>query len=194
MRRKVITLVAVIAVIASTIGIGYAYTSTLNSGGNELDVDHISVVNSNGGSFIEVPSVVFASTGSTYKPDQEAKTADGTLTLTSSAATVEVRAWVEFQSALTWTAIKTLTLTVTVDGTDHEYEIFNASADTGSLRTCLPTDVITLAPGSYGFNFTVVYKTSMDVNPTAYTGDNMKSRIVFLMNGTDPLQAPSPSP
>ncbi len=180
-------------VVASSVGIGYAYTSTLNSGGNELAVDHISVLNSKGGSFIQVPAVAFESTGSTFKPTQEAVTDSGTITLTSESANVTIRAWAQFQNELTWTAIKTLTLTITVAGTDYDYEFFNAATDTGSLRSCLPTQAITLAPGTYPFVVTSVFKTSMDVDPTDYTGTNMKSRVVVLMDSDDPLTAP-PSP
>ncbi len=174
--------VVLVALMAS-VGAAYAYSVTTVTDDTDLSVNHVSAVNSNGGSYIQVPAVSFSSNGSTYVPSQEAGTTSGTLTLASADAEPKIRAWVEFQNALSWTAIKTLT--VTIDGTEHE--CFNAATATGSLQTCLPTEAVSLTAGEHSFSITVVYKTGMDVDPSSYTGSNMKSRIVFLMDGDDPL-------
>ncbi len=179
-----IPVVAIVAILAvAGIGAGYAFTSTLYSEGGDLNVDHISAVDSKGSSLVQVPSVTYSRDGSIYKPSAEAGTVTGTLTLDSADSTPVIRAWVQFQNALTWTTIKTLT--ITVDSTD--YVVFNYAAVEGSLRTSLPTPAIELTPGEHTFKVSVVYKNSMDVNPATYTGDNMKSRIVFLMGASDPL-------
>ncbi len=183
MNRGIVTAAAVLVVLMASIGAAYAYSVTTVTDNTDLSVNHISAVNSNGGSFIQVPTVTFSSSGSTYVPAQEASTISGTLTVTSADASPKIRGWVEFENALSWTAIKTLT--VTVDGTEHE--CFNAATATGSLRTCLPTEVISLTAGEHAFSITAVYKTGMDVDPTSYTGSNMKSRVVFLMDGDDPM-------
>ncbi len=185
MNRKLVVIAAVLVIAAASIGIGYSYTATTSSESNSLKVNHVSAVNSDGGSFIQVPSVVFTNTGSTYVPEDEAKTATGELTLESSLNSAKVKAWVEFYNPLSWTAIKAIT--ITVDGT--EYPCFNSSAAVGSLSTCVPTAVMTLAPGTYDFSINTVFKTAIDVDPSTYTGDNMPSRVVFLMDGDDPMPA-----
>jgi len=181
---KFAVLVVALVIAATAVGSGYAYTSTLISEGGDLNVDHVSAVNSKGGSYIQVPATPYTQPGSTWVPADESLTTTGTLTLTASGnATVGVRAWVEFKNPLTWTTVKAVTFNVR--GTD--YTCFTAPTESGPLKTCVPTEVMTLAPGDHPFSINVVYKTGLDVNPTAYTGDNMRSRVVFLMADTDPM-------
>ncbi len=56
MRRKVAIAAVVLVLLMSSIGVGYAYTAITFSENNNLGVNHISVVNSDGGSYIQVPS------------------------------------------------------------------------------------------------------------------------------------------
>ncbi len=185
MGNKAIAIVLAVIALSATVGVGYAYTSTLNSGGNQLDVEHIYAVDSKGSSLIQIPAVEFTHVGSTYVPADEKASVSGNLTLVSNDESPVIRAWVEFDDALSWTAITAVT--VTFDGTEYSCFSNDPSSESRSLQTSMPTDAITTTTGNHTFQVTVMFNTGMDVDPSEYTGANMHSRIVFLMNGTDPM-------
>ncbi len=182
--KALIAVTAITVTVIAAIGLGYAYTAVSYSEDNKLAVDSIYAVDSKGSNLIAIPQATYYQSGSVYVTDTDAMSVSGTLTITSADADPVIRMWVEFENALTWTALKMITLTI--DG-GTSYTCFNSSVGDGALQTSQPTDPITTTPGEHTFKIDVVYKANLASDPSAYTGSKIASKVSFVMYDTDPL-------
>ena len=184
--RAVIAAVAIAALaIACVVGGGFAYTAITSSDSNEFNPDRsISATDQYGHKNIQIPDITYYQMGSLWYPDSVAHSLDLILDLKNTESTAYIRMFAEFENPMSWTVIKQCSFMV--DGT--RYACYDSNLDPPSTSSPYVTDAIPVDPtADHTYRIEVVYKEQITYDPAAFTGDNMKSKVVFIQSDEDPM-------
>jgi hypothetical protein len=180
----VLAIVAVIAVMA--VGVGYAYTAITENSGNGYSMANIVATDEYGDKNINIPTAVYESAGELWYPDSTLKVLNGNLSISYPGnGNCTVRMWIQLDNELSWTVIDRIALFIN----GSSYACYRYDPMSGNPESCGPTDPIVLSKGDHAFSIDVVYREGIIADPTLYSGDKLKSTIVFIEGDTDPFNS-----
>ena len=202
MKRGVLVIViaivvsaAALAVILPMLGFGFASLSQTDNTGNSMSTEYyvMAEMRDDVGNEIMVqsPSVVYRLEGETYVPDYKILyTKNGTLHVKTPVdndvpIAMNLRVLTEFKNALSWSLIERLDLNLN----GRVYNLYDATSDIRDGIAGDSSERIPVVTGSYTFNISAQFKSSVKMDPTDFHASKMESNVAFVLNKLDPIDA-----
>jgi hypothetical protein len=190
-------LILALAVILMTAAIAFAILQIENGTASQSQTDtngslestlYVDAVTDTG-DVLTIPKVTYSlsSDKESYVLGSITQSVRGTLTVHASKATslAVLRMGVDFEKQGSWMLIDTIAFTIIMDNASTTYSVYDS---TSSVIAGKPTEAMNvLKNGVYDFTLTVKYKSQIKNDPTPYHGDNMISKVQFLVRELDPL-------
>jgi len=180
-REIAIIAIAIVLISIMSIGVGYAFRGETQNSGNNLDVGFSVVAKDNDGHmYLQIPTATYSDTDhdNVYSPGTASATLQGKMTINCGQSGGMLVMLVKYDDDKSWAAIKKISFSFD-DAPSAVYVCYDYEHP--ELMTP-PLTVSTVT--NKAFTISVEFKDislNPGENPSAYTGSNMVSDIIFIV-------------